>query len=165
MYKNRSQGFTLIELLVVIAIIGVLSAVVLASLNTARSKGNDAAVQSDLNTVQTQAELVYSNASPNSYGTFSSITCSTATTAGTIVADATIQNALKGAKAVIGTDSDCAGNGTSYSVAAPLTGTGAFCIDSTGYASSKKKSDGTTPYSGVTGANGAHAAAGALVCQ
>ena len=42
--KNQ-KAFTLIELLVVIAIIGVLSSVVLASLNTARLKAADAAVR------------------------------------------------------------------------------------------------------------------------
>lgn len=40
--KNKS-GFTLIELLVVVAIIGVLSSVVLASLNSARAKSRNAA--------------------------------------------------------------------------------------------------------------------------
>jgi prepilin-type N-terminal cleavage/methylation domain-containing protein len=53
------KGFTLIELLVVIAIIGILSSVVLASLNTARGKGSDAAVKSNLANIRSQAEIIY----------------------------------------------------------------------------------------------------------
>ena len=47
---DSSRGFTLIELLVVIAIIGVLSSVVLASLGSARQKGQIAAARSEMNT-------------------------------------------------------------------------------------------------------------------
>ncbi len=53
------KGFTLIELLVVIAIIGVLSSVVLASLNSARGKGSNAAVKSGMANMRAQAELYY----------------------------------------------------------------------------------------------------------
>lgn len=55
----RTKGFTLIELLVVIAIIGILAAVVLASLQTARDKGADAAIKSDIDSSRAQAELYY----------------------------------------------------------------------------------------------------------
>lgn len=54
-----TTGFTLIELLVVVAIIGVLASVVLASLNSARSKGGDAAIKSNLANIRAQAEMQY----------------------------------------------------------------------------------------------------------
>ncbi len=56
MYK---KGFTLIELLVVIAIIGILSGVVLTSLNTARGKASDSAIKADLANMRAQAEVLY----------------------------------------------------------------------------------------------------------
>lgn len=60
--RYRAQaGFTLIELLVVIAIIGMLSSVVLASLNTARAKARDARRLSDMSQVRTALELYYSD--------------------------------------------------------------------------------------------------------
>lgn len=59
MFKDSKRGFTLIELLVVIAIIGILSSVVLASLNSARRKGRDARRVADLKQLQLALELSY----------------------------------------------------------------------------------------------------------
>ncbi len=55
------RGFTLIELLVVIAIIGVLSSIVLAALNSARMKANDAARAADIRSIKTAMELYYND--------------------------------------------------------------------------------------------------------
>ena len=58
--RQESKGFTLIELLVVGAIIGLLSSIVLASLNSARSKGRDARRLADIKQLQIALELYYS---------------------------------------------------------------------------------------------------------
>ncbi len=56
---HKQKGFTLIELLVVIAIIGILSSVVLASLNTARQKSRDARRIADIKQLQLALEFYF----------------------------------------------------------------------------------------------------------
>ena len=148
MYKNRLQGFTLIELLVVIAIIGILSAVVLASLSTARNKGSDAAVQSDLATVQVHAEIYYAENS-NSYGSNGNAASGTACgdLTNTMFSQTNIKNAMIAADAANGgTGPGSAAvtcyvgdNGASYAASgkllSPLDSTKPYwCVDSSGRA-------------------------------
>jgi type II secretion system protein G len=57
--SKLSKGFTLIELLVVIAIIGILSSVVLASMNSARKKSRDSRRQQELKSLATALELFF----------------------------------------------------------------------------------------------------------
>ncbi len=138
------RGFTLIELLVVIAIIGILSSVVLASLNTARQKGSDAAVKSDIATIRTQAALDYGS-NGDSYGTFAWTVPTAAPAAqtgtpGTAVAifgttgDSTVGKSLT--QLYTNTSAHSMGygsNGTSYAVAGKLSTGSYWCVDSNDY--------------------------------
>ena len=133
--KSRgSRGFTLIELLVVIAIIGLLASVILASLNSARGKGADAAIKSQLKDLQSQAEIVYDDANPNSYAAV----CTNANV------EAQVKSAADASGAtypVFGTNSNgdsthaVCNNATSYYVVmVPLktNSTYGWCVDSDG---------------------------------
>ena len=59
------KGFTLIELLVVVAIIGLLSSIVLASLNSARARSKDVSIKEEANQLATLMALNY-----NDYGSY-----------------------------------------------------------------------------------------------
>ncbi len=55
---RSSKGFTLIELLVVIAIIGLLSGVVISSMNSSRTKSRDTRRKEDIKALQTAIEMM-----------------------------------------------------------------------------------------------------------
>ena len=117
---KSNKGFTLIELLVVIAIIGILSGIVLTSLNSARGKAEDAKVKADLSGLRSAAEIYYSD-NNDSYG-------SAASCAEGMFADDSVSPYLRDALGL-----ECVANGQTYAVSATLEN-GSFCVDSSGSA-------------------------------
>ncbi len=136
MKKYSQGGFTLIELLVVIAIIGILSSVVLASLSTARNKGADAKIQSQLQSMRAQAELFS--------GTHIAITAVSGTPCATTGVFQSANNGLGNLLGGITTQTRCASDASGNWALSAVTSTGAWCVDSTGV--SRGATSGGTPY-------------------
>lgn len=136
MSSSVRRGFTLIELLVVIAIIGILSSVVLASLNSARNRGADAAVQSNLANARAEAELYYDSGTANSYDNVCAVTGTNVIGDNVRAADSAFDGtppaSYADATAASNTTGACHDSASAWAAAVPLKAGGYYCVDSTG---------------------------------
>lgn len=128
-YRRDSRGFTLIELLVVIAIIGLLSSIILASLNSARIKSRDARRLADMKQIQTALELYYND--NTTYPTTASGGTTVTSALGSVLAPNYIQSVPKDPSRADTSATGylyCSTDGQSYAMLADLEKTGTWCV-------------------------------------
>ena len=117
--KSKKRGFTLMELLVVVAIIGILAAIVMVSLNTARNKGKNGAVKAQMAQLRSAAEMF----SEDNSGSFTGW-----------CADGETAKISAGVVNSGGASFSCNESSSAWAAEAALAGTAAgyWCVDSSG---------------------------------
>jgi prepilin-type N-terminal cleavage/methylation domain-containing protein len=156
--KKSTTGFTFVELLVAIAIVGVLSAVVLANVRSAKLSASDKAIVASLQNLQVQAEYYYDNDGAKSYCLGGSANCLVGTNICTrnLFANSLIQSAYSAAQdsGWGGSSARCYSKSDAYAIAVSLkSGTGpiadgtAWCVDSTRVSRLLTKRSNLTSYS------------------
>lgn len=147
------RGFTLIELLVVIAIIGILSSVVLASLSSARLKGADSKIKSELSSIRTEAELFHDdpNKGAGTYGLVDFTAGDCAATTGTLFADPGIVALYTSAATTSAAVASCVSDTDEWAISVPTktTPSDSWCVDSTGVSKQVTPLSGDLGFAGI----------------
>jgi prepilin-type N-terminal cleavage/methylation domain-containing protein len=120
MKRNSLQrGFTLIELLVVVAIIGILSSIVIVSLNSARQKGRDASAKGSMSSIRAAAEIYYDTNNVSYDG---------------VCNDTDVLGLIAAAERQTSATAECNSDPESFAATIELNTNAFFCVDSTGFA-------------------------------
>lgn len=126
--KYKLKGFTLVELLIVILIVGLLAAMIMVALSTARKKSADARIMADIASLRRDADSYNPGAN---YSNWCNQINTTTTNFYTLVSDINKKQTTATINAA-NISTYCASNTNSFVFWAPLATGSNICVDAAG---------------------------------